>query len=107
MLSDSLSRTLAVLALVTLPAAALPAQERIPPAPPTEASTDVGNWGFLPFAVPETLILAPEQRQVLRELEDRQLDELRALEDRYAADLRALRQRQTEERTALVGSLAR
>lgn len=82
-----------------------PAQEGGRPTPPPEAATDAGNWGFLPYAMPPSLVLSESQKTALRALEDSHLQQLRELEDRFAAELRELRDRQARERAALLAEL--
>lgn len=72
-----------------------------PPAPPPEASTDVGNWGTIPY-VARDLILRAEDKAALRKLEDKHVQELRALEDKLEREFRALRAKQSAEREALL-----
>lgn len=95
--------TVAALALFSLAAAPLEAQQ----APPREeASSDVGNWGTVPYT-PRELLLDPAQKSALRKLEDQHLAEVRALEDRVEREWRALRAKQSAEREALLKSLRR
>jgi hypothetical protein len=106
---NRLSAAIVPLCIVLATAAAGPveAQTAPPPTPPPEASSDVGNWGFLPFSAPEVVVLRPEDRSAMRKLEDKQLQETRAIEDRFAADLRALRVKHAQERESLLRTFRR
>lgn len=85
----------------TVPVAAYAQQTGALPAPPAEASSDVGNWGGLPYSRRD-LLLRPEEKAELRKLEDRHLAELRNLEDKFDRELRTLRQKQSLERDSLL-----
>lgn len=74
---------------------------------PPAASTDVGNWGLLPFSVGPSIVLDEEGRKALRTLQDKHLAELRALEDRVAEELLNLRTKQAQERAELLGRIGR
>ena len=70
--------------------------------PPSEQGKETGNWGLAPFIPIPTLALNEEAKQIVRDTEDRQLQERRALEDKYQEELRALLKRQADEREALI-----
>jgi len=74
------------------------------PGPSPEAGTEMGNLGTLPFVATEQILLRPEQKTALRQLEDRQIKELRDFEDNYDTDLRRLRIRQAQERDQMIRS---
>lgn len=74
---------------------------------PQRGSSEVGNFGDVPFANPQIIITRPEDRVKWRALEDKQLKERRDLEDRFEAEFRALRVRQAGEREALLKLLPR
>lgn len=70
-------------------------------APATDQGKETENWGLAPFIPIPTLALDEEAKQMVRDTEDRQLQERRALEDKYQLELRALLKRQADEREAL------
>lgn len=72
------------------------------PSPTSEQGKEPGNWGLAPFIPIPTLALNEEAKQIVRDTEDRQLQERRALEDKYQEELRALLKRQADEREALI-----
>lgn len=75
--------------------------------PPARSSTEMGNFGDLPFANPQIVITRAEDRAAWRKLEDQQLKERRDLEDRQDGELRALRERQAAEREAMLKTFVR
>jgi len=104
-MSKRLGFAAALLAAAVL--AVVASAQTVPAGPPPEGGTEIGNFGSLPFRAQQTLILRADERQSLRQLEDKQLKELRELEDRYEAELRTLRVRQSEERDALIRTFVR
>ncbi|MBI1965865.1 MAG: hypothetical protein HYS46_06410 [Betaproteobacteria bacterium] len=94
---------IAVVAVMERPRAADTAR----PAPSAETSSDVGNWGSVPYVSREQLILRPEEKTALRQLEDRHLQEMRVLEDRFEREFRTLRQKHFQERETLLRSFKR
>ena len=93
--------------IVALVAQSALAQSPSPPSPPLEASSEVGNFGSIPFAAPEQLLLRPDQKASLRMLEDQHIREARDLEDKYDGELRAMRVRQAQEREQMIRSFKR
>lgn len=77
------------------------------PASPPGGISDLGSFGALPYeALARPVLLRPEEKQALRRLEDKHIQERRALEDRYEQELRALQAKQYAEREAFFKSLA-
>ena len=77
------------------------------PSPTSELGAETGNWGLAPFAAIPTITLRPEDRVVIRALEDQHIKERRAFEDKYEKELRALVRKQAEERAILNARLAK
>lgn len=96
-----------LVAIVVLAGQAVTAQSPPPPGPPLEASSEVGNFGSIPFTGPEQLLLRPDQKASLRKLEDQHVKETRDLEDKYDGELRVMRVRQAQEREQLIRSFKR
>lgn len=84
----------------------LPAQAQNASSPTADLGTEPANWGLTPFAAVPALTLRPEDRVVIRALEDQHLKERRAFEDKYEGELRALIRKQAEERDALRARLS-
>lgn len=98
---------LAAASVLAAAAPLVPAQTASPPAAPPGGISDLGNFGALPYeALMRPVPLRPEDKQALRKLEDRHIQERRALEDRYEQELRALQAKQFAEREAFFKSLA-
>lgn len=94
----------AALALATLPARA---QAVAPAGAPPEGSSEIGNWGNVPFVAQDTLVLRAEDRAAIRRLEDKHVKDFRDIEDRFEGEIKALRQRHADEREALRRSFRR
>jgi hypothetical protein len=94
----------AVCLLIALSAPA--AAQNAAPGSASELGTETSNWGLAPFLPIPTVNLSEADKKLVRDIEDRQLQERRALEDKYEADRRALLIRQAEEREALKQSLS-
>lgn len=75
--------------------------------PPARGSSEVGNFGDVPFSNPQIVITRAEDRAAWRKLEDKHLKERRDIEDKYETELRAMRARQADERESLVKNFAR
>ena len=69
--------------------------------PPARGSSEVGNFGDVPFANPQILITRAEDRATWRQLERREL------EDKYDKEWRVLRTRQSNEREQALKGFAR
>lgn len=83
------------------------AQNASPLASPPGGISDLGSFGTLPYeTLARPVLLRPEDKQALRRLEDKHIQERRALEDRYEQELRALQAKQYAEREAFFKSLA-
>lgn len=72
---------------------------------PPGASSDVGNWGQLPFTGIANVALSQEALHKLRALEDAQLRARREMEDRFATEMRDLLAAQAAERVSLMNDL--
>ena len=92
--SPALIIVAAFIATGTLPAAAQQS------GPPARGSSEVGNFGDVPFSNPQIVITRAEDRAAWRKLEDKHLREMREFEDKVDVELRALRKKQAEEREA-------
>lgn len=75
--------------------------------PPARGSSEVGNFGDVPFSNPQIVITRAEDRAKWRQLEDKQVKERRDLEDKYDADLKAQRARQATERESMLKGFAK
>ncbi len=74
--------------------------------PPARGSSEVGNFGDVPFSNPQIVITRAEDRTKWRQLEDKHLKERRDLEDKYDAELKAQRARQATERDSMLKGFA-
>jgi len=74
--------------------------------PPARGSSEVGNFGDVPFSNPQIVITRAEDRTKWRQLEDKHLKERRDLEDKYDAELKAQRARQAVERETMLKGFA-
>ena len=99
--------SLMALALAAPAAVAQTSSESSPSFMPRDGVSDIGSFEAVPFGGTGQLLLKPEDKAVLRKIEDKHIQEMRALEDRYEKDLRALRVKQYAEREHLIKSLAR
>ena len=70
------------------------------------ASSDVGNWGQLPFSAVPNVALSQNALRKMRALEDSQLLARRAVEDRFATEMRDLLAAQAADRAALMSEPA-
>jgi len=96
------SRALAILSvcMATITFGGPLAQDASPGQAPGGAG-EMANFGQAPFQSIVTINLNDEAKKMVRDLEDRQLQERRALEDRYAGELRELLVKQANEREEL------
>lgn len=105
-------RTNAILACLASAAALAAASaaslaQGTPPAAAAEGVSDVGSFGASPYRSIPQLILSAQEKEALRKLEDKHIQEIRAFEDRVDSEARALRIKQYAEREALMKSFAR
>lgn len=78
-----------------------------PPAAAAEGVSDVGSFEASPYRSIPQLFLSAQEKEALRKLEDKHIQETRAFEDRIDSETRALRIKQYAEREALMKSFAR
>jgi len=74
---------------------------------PVQNSETDNNWmGLAPYIPIPTLALSEGAKKLVREAEDRQLQERRSLEDKYQTEFRDLMKKQADEREALLARIA-
>jgi hypothetical protein len=78
-----------------------PSAQEVSPRAASDTADEMANFGQAPFQSIVTINLNDEAKRMVRDLEDRQLQERRALEDRYVGELRELLMRQASEREEL------